>query len=176
MAIQKIINHKTYFYKLLRKYDSWNLRKFYQQRSDELNAQLKILRQRKSSFAWLRLGAVIAIIAAFYVLFSLGFIYVAIATIILLVVFTRLIYADLNNQYKIDHATRLLQINEDELKYIAGNYYEFDDGSRHISKDHPYANDLDIFGRASLFQYINRTTSEPGNTQLARFFKISIAN
>lgn len=28
---------------------------------------------------------------------------------------------------------------------------------------HDYANDLDIFGRASLFQYTNRTNSEQGN-------------
>ncbi|MCA1480987.1 hypothetical protein, partial [Bradyrhizobium sp. NBAIM08] len=27
---------------------------------------------------------------------------------------------------------------------------------------HPYANDLDIFGKASLFQYTNRTESEQG--------------
>ena len=51
------------------------------------------------------------------------------------------------------------------------NYYHFDDGIEHIPKEHPYANDLDIFGRASLFQYINRTTSEPGSKKLAEFLK-----
>jgi DNA mismatch repair ATPase MutS len=148
---------------------------FYQQRSEELKAQLKKLKQRKSSFAWLRLGAIFAIIAVFYLLFSLGFIYVAIATILLLFIFVRLIYADLNNQSKIDHTNHLIQINEDELKCLSGNYYDFNDGSQHIPKDHPYSNDLDIFGRASLFQYINRTTSEPGSTQLADYLKFPSA-
>ena len=37
--------------------------------------------------------------------------------------------------------------------------------------DHLYANDLDIFGKASLFQYINRTTSEMGSSQLADYLK-----
>ena len=47
----------------------------------------------------------------------------------------------------------------------------FEVDSEHIPKQHEYANDLDIFGRASLFQYINRTTSEPGSKQLADFLK-----
>jgi len=145
---------------------------FYPERLEKLNAQLKKLQQRKSSFAWLRLGAIFAIIAIFYLLFSYGFIYVIIASIVLLIVFVRLIYADLNNQSKIDHTKILIQINEDELKSLAGNYYDFRDGSEHIPKDHPYSNDLDIFGRASLFQFINRTTSEAGSKQLADFLKM----
>jgi hypothetical protein len=145
---------------------------FYPERLEKLNAQLKKLQQRKSSFAWLRLGAIFAIIAIFYLLFSYGFIYVIIASIVLLIVFVRLIYADLNNQSKIDHTKILIQINEDELKSLAGNYYDFRDGSEHIPKDHPYSNDLDIFGRASLFQFINRTTSEAGSKQLSDFLKM----
>ncbi len=148
---------------------------FYQNRLEELQAQLKKLQKRKSSFAWLRLGAIIAIIAIFYLLFSLGFIYVIIATVALLFIFIRLIYADLNNQSKIEHTNHLIHINEDELKCHAGNYYDFNDGSEHIPKDHPYSNDLDIFGRASLFQYINRTTSEAGSKQLANDLKYPAA-
>ncbi|HXS56518.1 MAG TPA: hypothetical protein VN726_10370 [Hanamia sp.] len=142
---------------------------FYQNQSEELKEQLKKLQQKKSSFAWLRLGAIIAIIAVFYLLFSFGFVYVAIATIILGIVFVRLIRADLDNHAKIDHTRLLIKINEDELKSLAGNYYDFPDGSPHIPKDHPYSNDFDIFGRASLFQYINRTTSEPGSRCLADY-------
>lgn len=144
---------------------------FYQERLINLQAQLKKLQQRKSSFAWLRFGTVIGIIAIFYLLFSLGFIYVTIATVALLILFVRLIYADLNNQNKITHITHLIHINEGELKSLSGNYYEFEDGSRHLHRGHPYSNDLDIFGPASLFQYINRTTSEPGSKQLADLLK-----
>ena len=34
-------------------------------------------------------------------------------------------------------------------------------------KEHPYADDLDIFGRASVYQFMNRTSSEQGNWKLA---------
>lgn len=146
-------------------------KQFYQNKSEELRTHLKQLQQRKSSFAWLRLGAIIAIIAGFYFLWSLGIIYVIIASVLLLVIFVRLVNADLKNQSKIEHTNQLIRINENELKFLDGNYYDFPSGSEHIPKVHPYANDLDIFGRASLFQYLNRTTSEPGSTKLAEYLK-----
>ncbi|MEO8944212.1 MAG: hypothetical protein ABI297_06385, partial [Ginsengibacter sp.] len=142
---------------------------FYTQRIQDLNTTLNKLKKRKSSFAWLRLGSIAAIIFAFYILWSLGFIYVFISAIILIFIFIKLIYADLNNQEKIDYTKTLIQINQNEIKNLEGNYFEFPDGSNHITKDHPYANDLDIFGRASLFQFINRTTSEQGSNQLAEY-------
>lgn len=144
---------------------------FYQNRLSELNTQLITLKKRKSSFAWLRLGAIIAIIFGFYLLWSLGIVYVISATIILLFIFVRLVYADLRNQSEIEHTSRLIHINEEELKCLAGNYYDFDAGAEHIPKEHSYANDLDIFGRASIFQYINRTTSEAGSKELAEYLK-----
>ncbi|MEO5909121.1 MAG: hypothetical protein ABIR50_11360, partial [Ginsengibacter sp.] len=144
---------------------------FYQQRLEELKIEVKKLQQRKSAFAWLRLGAIFAIIIGFYFLWSMGIIYVIVASVLLLFIFTRLIYADLKNQSELEHANFLIRINEDELKCLAGNYYDFDSGWEHIPKEHSYANDLDIFGRASLFQYINRTTSEPGSERLAEYLK-----
>ena len=144
---------------------------FYEGRLRELQLHLKKLKQRKSSFAWLRLGAVIAIVAAFYFLWSLGIAFVIAAVILLLIVFVQLIKADLRNQGKIEHTVKLIAINENELQFLNGNYFVFEDGTEHIPKQHEYANDLDIFGRASLFQYINRTTSEPGSRQLADFLK-----
>ena len=146
-------------------------KEFYQHRVSALNTQLEKLKQRKSSFAWLRLGAVAAIVFAFYLLWSLGVVYVVIATVLLLFIFTRLIYADLQNQAKIEHTSKLININENELKSLAGDYYDFETGAEHIPKEHPYSNDLDIFGRASIFQYINRTTSEPGSRRFADYLK-----
>ena len=142
---------------------------FYHKRLEDLNIALNKLKKRKSSFAWLRLGSIAAIIFAFYILWSLGFIYVFVSAVILVYIFIRLIYADLDNQEKIDHTKTLIQINQNEVKNLEGNYFEFPDGAKHITRDHPYANDLDIFGRASLFQYINRTTSEQGSNRLAEY-------
>jgi hypothetical protein len=144
---------------------------FYQQQLEDLQKNLKKLMQRKSSFAWLRLGAIIGIFLVFYFLWSLGTFYVAAGCILLVLIFIRLVHADLNNQAFINHTKKRILINEDEIKSIQVDYTQFGNGLNHISKDHPYINDLDIFGPASLFQFSNRTTSEMGSKQLGDYLK-----
>jgi DNA mismatch repair ATPase MutS len=90
----------------------------------------------------------------------------------LLFLFTRLIFADLNNKSLIEHTKKLLTVNENELKALSHNYYHFAEGREYIPKEHFYANDLDIFGHASLYQYINRTGSEMGSGSLAAWLSI----
>ena len=140
---------------------------YYTGRKDILQLKLEKLQQKKSVFGWLRFGSIAAIIAAFYFLWAMGTGYVIIASVLLLAVFVRLLLADLKNKAGISHITRLININKNELKSLSGNYHDFPQGNEHIPGDHLYANDLDIFGKASLFQFINRTTSEMGSRQLA---------
>ena len=144
---------------------------FYKNRIDKLQIGLKKLQQKKSSFGWLRFGAIAAIVIAFYVLWSLGFLYVAVTSVLLLIIFIRLLYADLRNKAAIDHVNKLISINHNELKFLNGDYHDFSAGNEHIPNDHAYANDLDIFGKASLFQFINRTESEMGSWQLAQYLQ-----
>ena len=40
-------------------------------------------------------------------------------------------------------------------------------GERFRSDDHPYANDLDLFGRGSLFQLLSIARTRPGEERLA---------
>jgi hypothetical protein len=136
-----------------------------------LQEQLKKLQKKKSAFGWLRFGSIVAIIIAFYILWSLSIWYVIIAAVLLLAVFIKLLYADLNNKEAIAHTNLLININNDELKFLEGNYHHFPDGTQHAPEHHLYANDLDIFGKASLFQYINRTASEMGSWQLADYLQ-----
>ena len=148
---------------------------FYKERIERLQSHLRTLKQKKSVFGWLRFGSIAAIIAVFYLLWSLGIWYVITVSILLLAVFIRLLFADLKNKAAITHITHLININKDELKYLEGNYYDFPDGADHAEANHPYANDLDIFGKSSLFQYVNRATSEMGSSQLADYLKSAAA-
>jgi len=140
---------------------------FYNRRIIELKAKLNKLNKRKSLLAWLRLATIIAIFLSWYFLNSQGLIYVVISVLLLAVIFTRFIYIDINNKSLIENTTALVSINEAELKALAHDYYHFPDGNEFVPKEHSYANDLDIFGHASLYQLINRTNSEMGNTTLA---------
>ena len=142
---------------------------YYKERIAILQQELQKLLQKKNSLGWLRFAVVALLIASIYFLLPIGWLYVIVAVIILLIAFTRLLFTDLSNKSAIENTRRLITINEDEVKALAHNYYDFADGLEHLPKEHLYANDLDIFGRASLFQYVNRTGSEMGSTELAKW-------
>ncbi|MEO7801569.1 MAG: hypothetical protein ABIR81_06205 [Ginsengibacter sp.] len=142
---------------------------YYQQRLDQLQSQLKFHLKRKSILGWLRFTIVILIIGSAWLLWPQGLSVVIPITIFLAIIFTRLIFADGKNNAFIQHTKHLLEINDDEVKAIADEYLQFEDGSVYKPTDHFYANDLDIFGRASLFQNLNRTTSDMGGSTLAKW-------
>ncbi len=63
---------------------------------------------------------------------------------------------------------KLLQINRLELDVLDGNINALDPGKEYIDSSHPYSHDIDLFGKQSFFQYINRTTTLAGKNKLAK--------
>ncbi len=140
---------------------------FYKGKAEQLRKQQTILLRRKSNFAWLRLANIVAVGAALYFLYPYGWLVAIAVSLVLAIIFVQLIFRDLANSASLAHHAKLIQINDDEIKATNGQYYQFPGGTEHIPKDHYYANDMDIFGHASLFQYLNRTVSEMGSVTLA---------
>lgn len=141
--------------------------RYYTQRLEQLRIDEKKLFRKKSILGWLRFSAIACIIFSTYFLMPAGLIYVLIVCFLLLLLFTRLVFSDLKNKAAIEHTYHLTTINESEIRALQHDYFQFNDGKEFIPKEHFYANDLDIFGHASLYQYINRTSSEMGNRRLA---------
>lgn len=67
------------------------------------------------------------------------------------------------------HTAFLKEINESEVLRSENKLKEFTVGQTFFNHDHPYVSDLDIFGPHSLFQLINRTTTESGEILLAEW-------
>ena len=63
----------------------------------------------------------------------------------------------------------LKSINESEILRAECNLAQFDGGDKFIDQNHPYTSDLDIFGQHSVFQLVNRTTTESGKILLAEW-------
>jgi hypothetical protein len=83
-----------------------------------------------------------------------------------------LIYLDIGHRKIIghrDHAAVLKNINEQSSWRLDGRWVAFKDtGAEFRDDSHPYASDLDIFGRGSLFQWINVTRTYLGRLKLSR--------
>ena len=67
------------------------------------------------------------------------------------------------------HTFFLKLINEQELLRYNCELNDFDTGQRFIDPNHAYTGDLDIFGSHSIFQLVNRTTTESGKILLSQW-------
>ncbi len=71
---------------------------------------------------------------------------------------------------KIERCTRLINICRNEIRSIIGDFSPFEIGDEYINSDHSYSYDLDLFGKNSLFNCINRSVTIFGKNRLADYF------
>lgn len=64
-----------------------------------------------------------------------------------------------------------VRVQKEELQALSGDYSSFDDGKAYVNPSHPYTFDLDVFGRHSLFQAMNRTCTIFGKGRLAHWLQ-----
>lgn len=62
---------------------------------------------------------------------------------------------------------KLLEINQTESRLMQGDFDRKDEGSEFLETEHPFAADLDVFGKRSLFQLIDRCVTFSGKKRLA---------
>nr|MDQ8211002.1 DNA mismatch repair protein MutS [Mariniflexile sp. KMM 9835] len=65
----------------------------------------------------------------------------------------------------------LAVINQDEIKIASGDFHHRDAGLQFQDPNHFYSLDIDLFGRGSFFQFINRSTTKEGAQKLADALK-----
>ncbi len=74
------------------------------------------------------------------------------------------------------YLSNLLLINEQELLSLQGDNSSFYDGEGYQIDYHDFSLDLDIFGKQSIYQKINRTTTAYGEKLLAKWFNEPLLN
>ena len=63
--------------------------------------------------------------------------------------------------------TALIRINETEINVLNGNLESLATGRKFVDHSHHYSYDIDLFGKGSFFQYLNRTVIASGKKVLA---------
>jgi hypothetical protein len=96
----------------------------------------------------------------------------AIATGVLgIAIFIFLLSKYTNKKAKRELHKSLVTINEEELKIASGDFHHRPSGEQFQDPLHFYSLDIDLFGKGSFFQYINRTSSSESESQLANALK-----
>lgn len=127
----------------------------------------KFLFRKRNFFGWLRLIVFVATIIISYKIFVDYTWFGLIPLITGLSTFIYLFLADADNSERIANLKTLIHINEEELKILDNNYLHRNEGNELSPTLHDYANDLDLFGKASIFQWANRCASEQGKRKFA---------
>lgn len=146
---------------------------FYENNIEKNSRDSSKLSFKVNVVGWSRLLVIILCLLVNYFLYKENKIDVVIvATIFFIVFFIGLvIYHNNIFEYK-ERLDLLIKINEKGLKRISGQFKEFNDnGIEYLEENHPFINDLDVFGHNSIFQYINSTITKGGKEELVKILK-----
>lgn len=144
-----------------------NPQDIYRGQIEQLNILEKRLIQSRRVLSWLRF---LSLVASFFVLWqfwSAGAVPAFAGFAILFALFLFAVLKDLKKKDEVENASLLIEINKQEIEILNHHFSTLQDGHQMNPESHAYANDLDIFGKASVYQYINRTVSEQGNRTFA---------
>ncbi len=147
----------------------------YNQNIQTHSTTLLTLQKLKSNIAWFRFITVLGIFFLGYYGFQSGIVLGITAIIIGICCFLFLVAKDVKNNRAITNTCTLININKEELAILNYNYFHKENGSQFSQPTHAYANDLDVFGNASLYQYINRCNTEQGKALLANNLLLAIS-
>ncbi len=140
---------------------------YYSQRVKTISDTLVTLKKKAIAFSWLRLFSFLGAVLLTWLLRENGAGWAVAGFITGMIFFFYFVNRDLDNKAMTENLNRQLQICRDELLALDHRFHHFPDGAIYLPALHPYAADLDLFGKASLFQYINRTKSEQAGLLLA---------
>ena len=140
---------------------------FYTSEKDRFEQELSAIKKRLATSSLIRLVIFLAIVFGLYFFFGNAQIMVAIG-VLGFILFLYLVSRHTDLQYKRDISKKLLDINTNEISILQGDYLSLNEGDEFKDPTHFYSYDIDLFGRGSLFQYINRTATHEGKVELSK--------
>lgn len=145
-----------------------NLPIFYTEKERRLADEIAQLKQKSRLFVAGQIVFFLLFLAflVLYTLVSWGALPLVLSAVsLLLYALVRLM--DVKNDEQVHRFSSLRKVYLHELSYLNGDFSCFDDGERYADAHHPFTFDLDVFGKDSLFQRINRTVTTGGSDWLA---------
>ena len=147
---------------------------FYEGSIEKYEGLVKKLDAKIKNFAVLRLIIVLETIGLDYYLYKRENIYlIFITTILNLIAFLIVAYFHNININQRNEFRIYIDINKRGINRVKGDFKNIKDiGEEFLKEDHGFINDLDVFGRNSLFQMINSTRTKFGRSKLAEILSI----
>lgn len=148
--------------------------KFYTDNINKANCEAEQLNNVIAKLGWSRLLiVVVAALIGAKLYYSVGLTYLVIELLAAIVIFLVVANIHGNKIIKKDRLDVIIEYNARAIKRLNGGYKEVEDkGLDLIEDNHPFGNDLDIFGQNSLFQMINTTRTRSGRQKLGEILSL----
>jgi DNA mismatch repair ATPase MutS len=142
----------------------------YEIKIEELLKTISDLKRKDHLFSLIRLiSFILFIIALIFGISGNNLLIIIIIAVLLLIIFMRSVLVHLNNSEKLARENFRMQIFQNEIRCLLHQGNEYFDGNHFKNPDHDYSFDMDLFGKNSIFQYINRSATGVGNKALAEW-------
>ena len=139
---------------------------FYTQQKEALEKEALVLKKKLINLGIFRLAVFLGTSFLVYLTFG-DFPNVLLFAFVGVFLFSFLVFKYVNLKRKKDIVSAKIRINTTEIKVLKRDFHHLKSGEEFINPLHFYSNDVDLFGKGSFFQYINRTTTKDGEIVLA---------
>ncbi len=142
-----------------------SLTSFYQNRIETYTEQLDKVKQRLVVSSSIRLLVFFTAAALIYFLFGEAQL-VFTVIIVAIAIFLYLVSKHTDLVYQKDKLLALIKLNQTEIQVLGRNFHHLPDGLEYKDPSHFFAQDIDLFGKGSFYQYSNRTALSQGSELL----------
>lgn len=149
------------------------IRDYYKANQIKCEEEIKRFDRKINLYSFMRLLVLAGGIIVFYQFFKFDFLWLSfLAVFVFILAFGWLVSEQNKFQKRLTYFKHLGTINLNELNSLDRKFDLYPDGSEYKDDLHPYASDLDIFGKGSLFGMLNRCSTVLGNSKLAEWLKM----
>jgi DNA mismatch repair ATPase MutS len=138
---------------------------FYPLRSAHFQAQVNQHERTIRQFAWARVVSALGGVSLLYFGFQNPAFFFAAS--FFGIAFVYLVQQQLKRKKECAILSSLVKLNQQEAHAAQFDFSGFGAGEEFMDPTHPFTHDLDIFGKGSVFQYINRCATQLGEKKLA---------
>lgn len=145
------------------------LKESYQHSVDKYAVEVAALKRKNNAFITSELllfGAMATCLVCYFALDGDTHLWLC-AAFLSLVAYFLVRHFDDKNKERIEHKTALMQVCQDEVKAMEGDFSSYEKGEAYLNPHHAYAFDLDVFGKDSLYNRICHTITTGGSDALA---------
>ena len=140
--------------------------------TDRMTGLDEVLQSRKAKVKYIITAEILLFVVAVAVavVYLCGYVSVAVfipAFCIALASFVGVKVFDRQNSVAIDGMEARIDVYRQNIRYMEGDFSQFDDGKRYENPSHQYSFDMDVFGKGSLYNRLCRIVTTGGADRLA---------